>query len=447
MTHYGQTPAKVTIDFRGFDDNHIKEIRCSFDGTNYEKSNCPMVSQETRRELAGPDGITRTYYLKTGTVLRELAPRTEPYFFGIMVINAKQEKSLANWNFRILQGVMPEVQNLIAYQWRLVIGGSYDPTADPKDENIYVNDGGVIKSPSGTSELQLSFDYKGFSDDSILGFLCSFDGINYERYNCNNFSTEQKTSFTGPDGVTREHYTMAGNAFHTFSASPNPYTFGVKLVTKNNILSPPKIITFKVEQGASLPPAQELSSMNRHVITLRDIQIRNTHEGAFSGDGEYDLNIYAHGKLFSLTDLSRKAGGYGLRDVSKDETVKFPPGSEIVVEVPKDIRFSIFTVGSEDDGCGKTNYTPDIQDRILSVFKPITKYNDWSGTISDSVELRKIQTELDRPKECTVNSNDDIDDIVKVFNRDDPGGFHGNFALSSSDFMLRFQYGWSPIYK
>lgn len=187
--------------------------------------------------------------------------------------------------------------------------------------------------------------------------------------------------------------------------------------------------------------------MNRHVITLYDIQIRNTHEGAFSGDGEYDLNIYAHGKLFSLTDLSRKAGGYGLRDVSKDETVKFPPGSEIVVEVPKDIRFSIFTVGSEDDGCGKTNYTPDIQNKILSVFKPITKYNDVSGTISDSVALRIIQTELDRPKECTVNSNDDIDDIVKVFNRDDPGGFHGNFALSSSDFQLRFQYGWSPIYK
>lgn len=444
LTHFGRTPAEVSIDFRGFGSSHIKEIRCSFDGLNYHISNCPMVSQETRKDLAGPDGITRTYYLKTGTVLREFPPRSDSYFFGIMVINAKQEKSLANWNFKILQGVMPEVQNLRAYQWHLSIGGAIDPTdifgggTDANDANVYVNDGGSIKAASGTNQVDLIFDYQGSSDDNILGFLCSFDGTSYEGYNCNNFSTERKISFTGPDGANREHYTMAGNAHHTFSASPNPHTFGVKVVTKNNLLSPPKIITFKVEDGPVPSPPPKEEALRKHVLELEDIRIYNTHEGALSGDGEYDLYIYVHGKLFSLTDLSRKSGGYGLRDVSKDETVKFAPGTKILVDVPVNIRLSVFTVGSEDDGCGKENYPPDIQDKILSMFKPIAKYNDIEGVFSDTAALRKIQVEIDKPKQCALNSDDNIANVVKVFDRGDYS-LSGYTVLRSSDFMLRFK--------
>jgi hypothetical protein len=182
--------------------------------------------------------------------------------------------------------------------------------------------------------------------------------------------------------------------------------------------------------------------MDKYRVIFEDIQVRNTKEGALSGDGEYDLSVYILGKLVSLTDLSRSAGGAGLSDVSKYETVKFPK-KEIIVEIPKNIRFSIFTVGSEVDDCGRTAFPPNIQNKILSVFKPWTKHNDVLGVLSDTRALKEIQDEFDKNinSGCSFlkNNNEDLGDIVKVY---DPGDkiFYGLRVLNSEDFMLRFKF-------
>jgi hypothetical protein len=108
----GKNTVKVTFEYRGFDDNdHVLELRCSWDGVNYLKSNCSSESSESRITFTGPDGIARAYYVKTGTASRDLAapPVPKTYTFGVKVLNENGNLSpaAATWTFKMRASTNP----------------------------------------------------------------------------------------------------------------------------------------------------------------------------------------------------------------------------------------------------------------------------------------------------------------------------------------------------
>jgi Ca2+-binding RTX toxin-like protein len=109
----GKTTVRVTFDYRGFDDNdHVLELRCSWDGVNYLKSNCSTESAESRTTFTGPDGVARAYYVKTGTASRDLPapPVPKTYTFGVKVLNENGNLSpAATWSFKMRASTSPPV--------------------------------------------------------------------------------------------------------------------------------------------------------------------------------------------------------------------------------------------------------------------------------------------------------------------------------------------------
>jgi hypothetical protein len=63
------------------------------------------------------------------------------------------------------------------------------------------------------------------------------------------------------------------------------------------------------------------------------------HEGALSGDGEYDIAAYVQGIKVGLTDAS--GPGDGLWDISSGETVSFDRGTEVTVDISDYVPLSI----------------------------------------------------------------------------------------------------------
>jgi hypothetical protein len=98
-----ENSGKIVFDYRGFDDNdHVRELRCSWDGVNYLKSNCSFESTESRTTFTGPDGVARGYYVKTGAASRDLTESPNSYTFGVKVLNDNNELSPAvTWKFNI----------------------------------------------------------------------------------------------------------------------------------------------------------------------------------------------------------------------------------------------------------------------------------------------------------------------------------------------------------
>lgn len=181
--------------------------------------------------------------------------------------------------------------------------------------------------------------------------------------------------------------------------------FGLKL---------PEIKPIPQEQAQTLQASQPYKVK----VTFTGVTVYNSHEGALSGDGEYDLSAYVHGKLVSLTDMSRKTGASGLWDVSSGETVKFPPGSEVTVNIEKDLPLTIFTVGSEVDECGRTSFPSNLQPQIVSTLTNFWVVKDIKTMINVLNPLSGIQDQIDKAINyigCKLNTNDDIGDIVKGF--------------------------------
>ena len=196
----------------------------------------------------------------------------------------------------------------------------------------------------------------------------------------------------------------------------------------------------QLQQGES----GQLAPPYKVKVTFTSVTVHNPHEGTFSGDGEYDLSVYVHGKLVSLTDMSRKAGGSGLWDVSTGETVRFPPGSETSVDIDRILPLSIFTVGSEVDDCGRTSFPSNLEPQIVTLLK-----NNWVGqniikAVNTLNPLGGIQDQIDKAINyigCKLNKNDDIGDIVKAydavnygsgphFDRSDRGDFSLAYTIS-----------------
>jgi hypothetical protein len=105
----GAFTGALSFQYRGFDDNdHIIELRCSWDGINYLKSSCPQGAdeQEYRQSFEGPDGVIRDYYYKSQSFTRafQLTPTLVSYIFGVKVLNDNNELSpAATFTFKLVR--------------------------------------------------------------------------------------------------------------------------------------------------------------------------------------------------------------------------------------------------------------------------------------------------------------------------------------------------------
>jgi Ca2+-binding RTX toxin-like protein len=168
--------------------------------------------------------------------------------------------------------------------------------------------------------------------------------------------------------------------------------------------------------------------------TFNSITVHNNHEGLFSGDGEYDLAAYVQGRKVDLTAAS--GPGAGLNDVSNGETVTFKPGTQISIGRQETIPISIFTVGTEVDGCGKAAFPDNIQ-QILPIFD--NPQLDWLTPIA------KLQADTNNDAKtnnrCLGNLIDENDILGTVREFYDPPGYGvGPHEVKSStgDFTLRY---------
>ena len=95
--------------YRGFDDNnHIIELRCSWDDINYLKSTCPQgaYEQEYRQSFEGPDDVIRNYYYKAQAFTKffPVGPTLGSHIFGVKVLNDNNELSPpATFKFNIIR--------------------------------------------------------------------------------------------------------------------------------------------------------------------------------------------------------------------------------------------------------------------------------------------------------------------------------------------------------
>ena len=152
----GKTTVRVTFDYRGFDDNdHVLELRCSWDGVNYQKSNCSTESAESRTTFTGPDGVARAYYVKTGTASRDLAapPVPKTYTFGVKVLNENGNLSpAATYTFKMRASTTPPV------------GGTEDGT------------GGTVEPGNTLKKIKVTFDSITVNDDHRTDAIVTIPG-------------------------------------------------------------------------------------------------------------------------------------------------------------------------------------------------------------------------------------------------------------------------------
>ena len=115
--------------------------------------------------------------------------------------------------------------------------------------------------------------------------------------------------------------------------------------------------------------------------------------------------------------------------MSSGETVTFPAGTKVTVDVPSNLPLSVFTVGSEVDGCDRTAFPSNIQSKVVAALKnyvPLGKY------IQEP--LNKVINYIG----CKANPNDPIGQINKVFNPTSYGAGPHADRSSSGDYTMKY---------
>lgn len=173
-------------------------------------------------------------------------------------------------------------------------------------------------------------------------------------------------------------------------------------------------------------------------VVFDSMTVHNDHEGAFSGDGEYDIAAYVQGIKVGLTDAS--GPGDGLWDVSSGETVTFDPGTEVTVDIPTTIPLSVLTVGSEVDGCDRTSFPASIQNKIAELVA-----NSPVGAV---ILVSQLASTMDGVQDrinsainwvgCNLNPNDIIGVINKAYEPTAYGAGQHAEKSDKGDFTLRY---------
>jgi hypothetical protein len=176
-------------------------------------------------------------------------------------------------------------------------------------------------------------------------------------------------------------------------------------------------------------------SLYRVQVAFDIIHVSDNHEGLFSGTGEFDLAAYVQGRKVSLTDAAKGK----LWDVGEPFAATFRPQPAVTVSIPSTSSLSIFTVGSEVDGCGRTAFPGELSSVATAVLD--TDINKVGYAI------REIQKELNNvinQQGCT-NENDILGTINKVYNVKNGFGAGFNYAVGVhevtsglSDFRLTY---------
>jgi hypothetical protein len=190
--------------------------------------------------------------------------------------------------------------------------------------------------------------------------------------------------------------------------------------------------------GPLIPLQPVLPSNYKITVNFDSVTVHDDHEGVFSGDGEYDLAVYVQGKKISLTDAGGSGGG--LWDVSSGETVTFPPGTAVTVDVPGNLPLSIFTVGSEVDGCDRTAFPDDIKSIIVSIFTS-TNPADWAQGVMNIHNYLEGRINW---VECKLNPNDSIGAINNLYDPTAYGAGSHEEKSDSGDFTLRYSIDVTP---
>jgi hypothetical protein len=237
--------------------------------------------------------------------------------------------------------------------------------------------------------------------EPLLNFQSSYAGSENDV-----IQTESNDSETSDEQQQREEQgTSADIPNATSSPVPSDFIADNQTTSSNKTeeTSKPRMFNRQLTPDV-LEDFQILKPPTYKVTVVFDwMKVHDSHEGLLSGKGEYDIVAYVQGKKVALTDLS--GPGQGLWDVGRGETVTFNPSAEVVVDILPQFPLSIFTVGSEVDGCDRTAFPELIQEVVLKVL-----------TVGGS--LKPIQDELNDAINwvgCKLNPNDVLGVINKVY--------------------------------
>jgi hypothetical protein len=180
-------------------------------------------------------------------------------------------------------------------------------------------------------------------------------------------------------------------------------------------------------------------------VTVRfdSITVHNKHEGRFSGSGEWDLIAYVEGQRIKLTDATTNivCGGnppssncFELWFAGNGETYYFKQNNEITQDIPDTFPLSIFTVGSEVDGCGRGQFPQSIANLVTS------------DQQFDYGKITQIQKNYNNYANCGALFPETDNDVLGLLNKAyviAPGSYQEK--SNTGDFTLRYTVNVSPL--
>jgi hypothetical protein len=170
------------------------------------------------------------------------------------------------------------------------------------------------------------------------------------------------------------------------------------------------------------------------------------HEGALSGCGEYDLTVYVQGKKLSLTDAAGGKNGM-LWDICEPQSGGFfkPGTAEVTLDIPDEDPqdptdsqpLSIFTVGTEIDGCMRATLPSNLKE-VQDVLSDKGTTRPYYAGVKE--KIAKIQSDINSnlPRAGCIgspslhNDNDLLGVINEVYYPPAYGKHRGTFGQTNS---------------
>jgi hypothetical protein len=224
-------------------------------------------------------------------------------------------------------------------------------------------------------------------------------------------------------------------------------------------VEPESTFTIQEKLSKGIIPNVEIITLPTYKVTVvfDSITVHEDHEGAVSGDAEYDLTAYVQGLKVGLTDKSLSTicvgcdPSPGLYDVSQGETIEFTPDARVTVEIPNTMPLSIFTVGDEVDHSCRSKHLDNIQDKLNAILqKPQDTWFDSVKVVQHNENINSCTSGFN--KAALKNPNDILGTITKFYfppgSSYEPIGYgagaHTNVVSDTGDFTLRYTIAVTP---
>jgi hypothetical protein len=293
---------------------------------------------------------------------------------------------------------------IVPQQYHLVAGSSSNQTKTESEPNSLA---GQDSKNQGSTDGETAGQPNSLDDDNVVTNQSEASSEDTSNLPSNNISQEAIT--TSPSDIISDNQTS-----NQTEETSKPRMFERQL--SPDVLKDLQTLT---------PPLYKVK------VVFDSMTVHNDHEGALSGDGEYDIAAYVQGIKVGLTDAS--GPGDGLWDVSSGESVTFDPGTEVAVDIPATLPLSIFTVGSEVDGCGRTVFPREIQETLndlLSVpyYLLLGSFRDVHNDINKAINWVG----------CKLNPNDILGLVNVLYEPTEYGaGAHAEKS-DKGDFTLKY---------